>query len=794
MTAVSSTADLVHALLAALPDALALCAADLSACHANRALRELLALGENGARDGELLSALRAADQAAARFSLSWGGEAFEVERLDLGAMGGAWCLLEVRVPGSPAAREAGLRRDLAWFERMSEAMGAAVFVYQGEVFVYVNRAACEISGYSREELLGMPFYELVHPEERLLVHARGLARQRGVPLPSRYEMRILHKSGEVRWLDFSATRIDWAGRSAGLGTAVDVTEKKRAEAEVAAQQRRMVHFLTAGQTILYECTVQDGRLVPAWVSDNVERLLGYRLDEALAPDWWVKHLDPRDRMQALARQETLWHTGHLRHVYRFRRKDGGVLWLDDDLRLLYDQAGGSVLAVGAWTDVSEIMENQARIHHLAFHDALTGLPNRVALRDRLRHLVRWATGERRPLAVLLIDLEHLREINEAEGHEAGDLVVRAVAGRLEEALEDGAFAARTDGDEFVVVLPDADGERAARALERLRAAVELPVDTPGSRVTVRLKAGIVVGPVEGKTPETLLSMAGVALDAARREGVSHVFYTPELGHRFDRSVRLARRLEDALQTGEGLWLVFQPVVDLRDGRVEGAEALLRWRDAELGEVAPMEFIAVAEARGLATRLGSFVFGRACAQLAAWTRAGYRLPGRLAVNVSVHQFVEPDLPQRLARIAASHGVDPGSLLLEVTETALARAEDDAAEILRELVTQGFEVAVDDFGTGYSSLARLTRFPVHKLKIDLSFVRDMGHDARAREVVVTIIAMAGALGLVSLAEGVESEAQAAALRATGCRQAQGFWFGLPLPPDEFARRFLQSSPQ
>jgi diguanylate cyclase (GGDEF)-like protein len=419
---------------------------------------------------------------------------------------------------------------------------------------------------------------------------------------------------------------------------------------------------------------------------------------------------------------------------------------------------------------------------HLAYHDPLTGLPNRRLLLDRLAVALAHGRRSGHRLAVLFVDLDRFKVINDSLGHATGDELLRQVGARLRAAVRAEDTLARLGGDEFVLLLPELDGaegagEVAGKVLEALRE----PFMVGGRELFVTASAGISVAPDDGAEGETLLRHADIAMYGGKQaRGDGYRFFTPEMNRRALERLETESALRRALVQDE-LALVYQPVVDLRTGRVSAVEALVRWNHPTLGMLAPDQFLEVAEATGLIVPLGAWVLRTACGQARRWREAGHDSL-RLLVNLSVRQFQEPALVQQVAETLAREGLPPELLELEITESVAMRDTAASEDVLGGLRSVGVRLSIDDFGTGYSSLEYLRRFPIHTLKVDRTFVRDVQTDEGDAAIVSAVVAMAHRLGLTVIAEGVEHPGQLEFLRAQGCDAVQGFLISRPLPAD------------
>jgi diguanylate cyclase (GGDEF)-like protein len=431
-------------------------------------------------------------------------------------------------------------------------------------------------------------------------------------------------------------------------------------------------------------------------------------------------------------------------------------------------------------TEIAERKLAEEHIRYLAHYDALTGLPNRVLLQDRLSQAIAHAHRKHAGVALLFIDLDYFKHINDSLGHKMGDHLLKSVAHRLQECLREGDSVARLGGDEFVLCLPMlAGGIDAAAVAEKVHAALAESFVVDGNEMHVSASIGISLYPEDGTTVEALMSAADTAMYHAKEKGRrNYQFFTAALNKAVQQRVELEQRLRSALAHNE-LELHYQPQVDLASGRIFSAEALLRWRQPGKGALSCGAFISIAEETGLIQSIGEWTLRQACGQLRRWHEAGHPSM-RVAVNLSPRQFYQSGFQQTIKEIIEDCGVPPNCLDLEITEGILLQRNEDNLTALHQLSDMGIQLSVDDFGTGYSSLAYLQRFPVDGLKIDQSFVREINHDNGATALVAAIISMAQALDLKVLAEGVETEEQIGFLRSHGCPSAQGFFYSKAIP--------------
>ncbi len=481
--------------------------------------------------------------------------------------------------------------------------------------------------------------------------------------------------------------------------------------------------------------------------------------------------------------------------THRVYGADRVVRHVRQQVEAVWDDAGRLAGLYGTLQDITELREAEERIRQLAFVDGLTGLPNRALFKDRLSNAVRRARRYGHQLAVLFLDLDNFKRINDTLGHGVGDLLLKATAERLVLSVRDSDSVARQDpeadaenaarlgGDEFTVLLPNMRrSEDAATVAERIRTALAEPLTLAGHEVLVTPSIGIAIYPDDGDDPESLIKNADTAMYHAKRQGRNQCrFYDATLNESALQRLRLEAQLRRAIERRE-LRLHYQPQFDIATGRPCGVEALVRWESPELGTVPPMEFIPLAEESGLIIAIGEWVLRQACAQARAWQESGLDL-SRVAVNISVLQFVQPGFVDLVRTILRETGLEARHLELEVTESLLTKDPEGAVRTLNELKSHGVQLAIDDFGTGYSSLSRLKQFPIDRLKIDRSFVQDVPRSHDDVAIAMAVIAMAESMGLKVVAEGVENAEQFEFLKAKHCHEIQGYYLSRPLPADE-----------
>ncbi|WP_422103126.1 EAL domain-containing protein [Vreelandella sp.] len=694
-----------------------------------------------------------------------------------------------------------------------------------------VSKGAEALTGYRPDELEESrvtSFASLVHrgDQERLFLDVQAAIRQRR---PYRVTYRIRHRDGSERWMwEQGQAVFSEAGDVLCLeGFITDVTDHQEAQrvqqavVQVASTVTSRVgddYFqqLIATLTTLLEADAgfialldqpvppqtserpHPNGLLPATTGHTVSLVVN---GQARKNHTFLLRDTPVERV--VLEQESVVHHGQRftlpgatlsAQAWIGRRLDNakgeaiGVMMVFYQAPLTTNAFATSVLQILSTGAAAELerRRDHRHMHQLAYTDSITGLPNRVQFMEQLLEMGQQAQEKQSPLALLLLDLRRFKEINDLHGHQIGDQLLATVAGRLRHLDLPSVHCARLSGDEFALLFPRIERASLDEVVKQLCALVKRPIRLDHRVFNLDVSIGFARYPSDVSKVSELFNAASIALHHAKKRDTNISPYTQAMRHTLERRQWMTERLHLAILEGR-LELYFQPQVDLRTQTLTGAEALCRWHDPEWGWVSPAEFIPLAEERGLIRLLGDWVLEEAARQLGSWQAAGTPLPGRLSINISAQQFADPRLTSHIATLTAN--VSPSTIALELTESDFMRDPDQAIIITQAMRQAGYALFIDDFGTGYSSLSYLRRFAADALKIDISFVRDMLDNHHDRAIVQTIIAMANTLEMKTLAEGVESAEQAALLAEMGCNQAQGYWFGRPLPANEFARTWL-----
>jgi diguanylate cyclase (GGDEF)-like protein/PAS domain S-box-containing protein len=617
-------------------------------------------------------------------------------------------------------------------------------------------------------------------------LHALKILVERGLDTPFILVSGTIGEEAAVEAIQLGASDYLIKDRLARLGNSIRQTlEKRRLQEENRLFTDTLRLRNRAIESSLNAIIITDARHPDhaiEYVNPAFERITGYPAREVVGRN--CRFLQGNDRNQAALQpvRAALRHHQEGKAVLRNYRKNGTVFWNDLLIAPVRNDAGEVTHFVGIVNDVTEIIDYQQQLERQANYDALTGLANRNLLQDRLRQGIAYAQRRSRQLALLFIDLDNFKLVNDGLGHEVGDQLIRDVGLRIKARMREDDTVCRLGGDEFVVALFDVENDDfVLQAMQRIIAEMGRPFPIGDRELYVTCSIGISVYPKDGEDGITLLRNADTAMYRAKEQGRnSFRFYTADMNERAVERLLLETRLRSALERGE-FSLLYQPIVDLQSGKVGAVEALVRWTNPVEGVVLPARFIPIAEETGLILPIGEWVLRTACAQARAWQQSGLP-PVKMAVNLSARQFGRERLLQSVADALQASGLSPRYLELELTESLLMRDADEVTQTLRALKAMGVGLSIDDFGTGYSSLSYLQRFPVDRLKIDQTFIHD---EAGGAAIVNVVTSLGRSLNMKVVAEGVETLGQLRLVRDRGCHEAQGFLFSKPVQPAEIA---------
>jgi diguanylate cyclase (GGDEF)-like protein/PAS domain S-box-containing protein len=657
---------------------------------------------------------------------------------------------------------------------------------------LYVSPGYEKIWGRTVESLYKSPrgWVEAIHPEDRDRLLDAALTKQ--VSGEYNEEYRVVRPDGSIRWIHDRAFPIR---NEAGLiyrivGIAVDITERKQLVISLRNSESQFSSLIgiTADAVIMMD----EAHRITLF-NKGAERIFGYQAAEVIGR--------PLDRLLPGRFVEA--HHGHVRAfkagterarlmgergcVISGRRKNGEEFPAEASISKL--DRNGQTLYAAILRDITERRQAEEMVQRVAFYDTLTGLPNRNMLYDRLMNTIRTDNGEGKPIALLLMDLDHFKEVNDTLGHHRGDVLLQQVGTRLKEALRPTDMVARLGGDEFAVMIPLAGSKDAALVADKILKALEPPFMIEGLPIIMEASIGLSLYPDHGGNPDSLMQRADVAMYAAKKTGEGCIIYETKHDLHSPRRLALMGELRQAIGQDQ-LFLHYQPKIDLRTHRVIGVEALARWQHPEHGFIPPDQFIPPAERTGLIKPLTLWIFNTAQKQCLAWNRPGHELD--VSINLSARNLHDRELPDHLQALLQDCGGNPDRLELEITESAIMADPIRALEAIKRLRAMGLRFAIDDFGIGYSSLANLKKLPVTTIKIDKSFVINMSRDENDAVIVRSTIDLARNLGLKVVAEGVENKETYNRLVEWGCDAAQGYYMCRPISADEFTR-WLRESP-
>lgn len=696
----------------------------------------------------------------------------------------------------------AAAHQELAQRDRSDAALRGALREYQlmldnvSEVFfqsnaqgrwTFLNRAWSELSGFSVAESLGTHFLRYVHPDDHASIKAfQPLAEWSTAN--QRHHTRLVTRDGSVRWIEVCAWRLfDATGAICGTaGTLHDITERHHA-AEALRRSEAQFRAIFEHSALGIALVDLESRITE--INPALQKMIGYSLADLRGRSFAaITYADDTAQNLELLRQLRAGQRESYQMEKRYLRKDGSLMWATLSASLVHG-ADGQPLILGMIEDITQRKQSEETIRQMAYYDALTNLPNRLLFHDRLQQAIIRARRTEGGAALLFLDLDRFKIINDTLGHHIGDLLLQAAAQRLLACVREGDTVARMGGDEFTIILPGvAHGADAADVAQRIVAELATPFQLNGHELFITPSIGISLFPTDGDDPETLFKHADTAMYRAKdRSRNTYQFYDSTMNALAYKQLELEQHLRRALERQE-FEVFYQARVDAVSRRINGVEALVRWRHPERGLISPAEFIPVAEETGLIVPIGEWVLRAACTQNKAWQMQG--LPRiRVAVNLSARQFQQPDLAERVAQILTETQLDPRDLELEITESMTMVHAERTMIVLGALKHMGVHLAMDDFGTGYSSLGYLKQFPIDTLKIDKSFVQNLTSDPNDAAIAEAVIALAHSLNLSVTAEGVETEDQLGFLRRHQCDEVQGYLIGRPVPATIFEQSLV-----
>jgi diguanylate cyclase (GGDEF)-like protein/PAS domain S-box-containing protein len=666
-------------------------------------------------------------------------------------------------------------------FRNLIEGSLLGIVIHRAGAPIFANHAYASIFGYdSAEDIRRLPTLDsLYHPDDRDRIVCYRMDRLRGRPAPARYEFRGCRRDGTPILLEAQVRTVTWQGEPAIQSTVIDVTEHRRTLENL----RKLSQAVEQSPASVI---ITDTTGAIEYVNPKFVEVSGYALEDVLGKNPRILKSDktPEDVYEAL--WQTITAGQEWRGEMINRKKNGDLYWESVSISPIKTPDGAITHFLAVKEDISLRKEYEKRLIQQANFDEVTGLPNRVLALDRLEQALARGVRQNHKVGLLFIDLDRFKYVNDTLGHHTGDRILKEAGARIRRCMRAADTVARLGGDEFTVIVPDLQaGIDVEPIAQKILESFDQPFYLGGREIFLTPSIGITIWPDDGSLPDELMRNADTAMYRAKEMGRNNFrFFTPELNERALARARMEHQIRHALDRNE-FELHYQPLVDLTTGRIVRAEALLRWRNDELGQVSPEDFIPLAEEIGLITPIGEWVLRTACRQGVAWRREGL-CPERISVNVSSRQFRGLSLFNTVVNVLEDTGMPATGLELEITENLLMADIPEVVDDLRRLDDLGISLSVDDFGTGYSSLSYLRRFPVSVLKIDKSFVRDVATDSDNATLVEAIITMGRSLKLEVVAEGVETSAQMGFLRKRGCDYAQGYYYSRPTPTADFRR--------
>jgi len=784
--------DYAEQIVASMPSGLMIVDAELNVRSTNRAMREIFSAGPEDGTPPRLLADCPVLSRALRRV---FDGDQPDVTEVLPVTRGGVTRHIEYTASGNLLARQNVVlvmaqdvteklrsQEELSRFRTALDSSIDAVYLidYAGMRFVDANHTAQVTLGYRLDELCRMGPQDL-KPDE-------GEPRR----IQRRFEkvVKNSHKTGFIRTMhqrkDGSRLPVEVylrafmsEGRQLLVAVARDLTERLKAEADLRkSEQRFRVAFNQAAVGLAH--VGMDGR----WLMANQKlcEIVGYTQEEMLALNYQtLTHPEDLPVDLEIGRRMFAHEVQEKAREKRYRHKNGYYIWVNLTSSLVRDENGEPRYYSTVVEDISRRKQMEGELLHMANHDVLTSLPNRSLLVDRITQAITYANRAGEQVAVLLIDLDRFKNINDSLGHDVGDKMITAIARKLLSQVRDVDTVARLGGDEFVILVTNVTREDAVATLaQQVLEALAQPLVIQGHELYPAGSIGVSLYPKDGADSQTLLKNADTAMYRAKDAGRNNFqFYAHAMNARALDRLKLEGALRNALLRNEFV-LHYQPQMDIASGAIVGVEALLRWQPPNAEMIHPADFIPIAEETGLIVGIGEWVLRTACAQHRAWARSGLYPPLRMAVNLSARQFKQQDIAKMVSRALEESGCEPHCLELEITESIVMDNPETAAATLQKLADMGVHLSIDDFGTGYSSLAYLKRFPIHALKIDRSFVRDITTDADDAAIAKAVIALAHSMKLRVIAEGVETGEQLDFLREQRCDQMQGYHLSRPVP--------------
>lgn len=660
---------------------------------------------------------------------------------------------------------------------------GVGIYIVQHGKFVYVSELYQKITGYTEKDLIGTDSLKNIYPEDREKVRNQAIKCLKKESFEP-YEYRFIKKNQELRYILETVTSIIYKNERATLGSFMDITERKMTEEALRQSEEKYRTILENIQEGYFEVDLAGNF---TFFNDSMCRIADCPKEDLMGSNY--KKFSNREMSQKVFKAfNKVYNTGEPTEGFDWEIiwQDGTKRYIETSVSLRKNSSGKPIGFKGIIRDITERKRIEENLNYLATHDALTGLPNRLMFGQLLNHAIQFAQRNKKLLAVLFVDLDRFKTINDSLGHEAGDQMLQEIAKRFRMLLRASDIVGRLGGDEFIILIEDVtELNQAATLAHKILTEAMKPMTLRGEECRVTASIGISIYPKDGQDEQSLMKNADIAMYFAKEEGKNNYqFYSENIHSMANERMSIETNLRRALERNE-LSLVYQAKLDFKTGKITGVEALLRWNSHNLGAVTPTQFIPIAEETGLIVPIGRWVIRTACIQNVTWQRQGLP-PIYMAVNLSLRQLLHENFLQDLRNILNETGMSPNLLELEITESMVMQNPTRLLAILKKIKDMNVRLAIDDFGTGYSSLAQIKHFPINTIKVDRSFIRDLPQDVDNKAITEAVIIMGKSLKLTVVAEGVETAEQESFLRQQVCDEMQGFYFSKPVAPEKFAQ--------